>query len=176
MGLGLDETLGPGRVLLNHVTLSAVGRITPDPRLVPMQQLRQDLAVIHIGHCGCDRMRMNQFGVAVDATMRLHAEVPRLPFLGLVYLEIPRLGAILRRTRCRNNGRIHDGAPGDLQALGSQLLADLRKEGVTHPMGFQQMPEFAERGFIGHGLAVQINPHELSHGARVVQSLLHGWI
>ena len=40
MGFGLDETLGLGRVLPNDVALPAVGRITPHPRLLAMQQLR----------------------------------------------------------------------------------------------------------------------------------------
>lgn len=40
MGFRLDEALGPWCVVLNHVTLSAVGRIAPDPCRSPMQQLR----------------------------------------------------------------------------------------------------------------------------------------
>jgi hypothetical protein len=39
-------------------------------------------------------------------------------------------------------------------------------------MGFQQMPELADRGLIGHGFTAQINPDKLSQGAGVLQGLL----
>lgn len=42
MGFGLDKALGLGGVVLNDLTLSAVGGIAPDSRLLPMpmQQIR----------------------------------------------------------------------------------------------------------------------------------------
>ncbi len=115
MGFGLDETFGIGSILLNDVALPAVGCIAPDPRLLPVQQLRQHLAVMHIGRRGGDRM--NQRGAAVDANMRLHAEVPLVAFPGLVHLEIPLFRTILRRTRRIDDGGIHDGASAHRQAL-----------------------------------------------------------
>ncbi len=36
-GFGLDEALGPGRVLSDHIALSAMGGIAPHPRLLAMQ-------------------------------------------------------------------------------------------------------------------------------------------
>jgi len=50
------------------------------------------------------------------------------------------------------------------------------KELFTQLVRFQEVQKLANRGFIGHGLAPQINAHELPHGARIVQGLLHGWI
>ncbi len=40
-------------------------------------------------------------------------------------------------------------------------------------MGFQQMSELADRGFIRHRFTAQINPDKLSHGAGIVEGLLH---
>src|SRR5690348_16048055 len=53
MRFRLDETLGLGRVLPDHLALSTVGGITPDARLLAMQQLGQHLTVMHIGGCPC---------------------------------------------------------------------------------------------------------------------------
>ena len=54
IGFRLDEALGIGRVVPDHVALSAIGGIAPHPRLLTMQQLRQHLAVMHIGRRGGD--------------------------------------------------------------------------------------------------------------------------
>lgn len=54
---------------------------------------------MHIRRRGGDRM--NQWGSAIAANMRLHAEGPLVAFLALVHLGIPLLGAILRRTGTR---------------------------------------------------------------------------
>ena len=115
MGFGLDEALGIGSVVPDHVALPAVGRIAPHAGLLSMQQLRQHLAVMHIRRRG--RHRMDQFGPAVHPDMGLHAEVPLVALLRLMHLRIPLLRAILRRTGRTDNGGIHDGAPADLQAL-----------------------------------------------------------
>lgn len=162
MGLGLNETLRIRGVLPDYVALSTVGLIAPDPCLLPMQQLRQHLAVMHIGRRR--RHRMTHVGAAVHVDMRLHAIVPLLPFLGLVHLGIPLLGTILRRTGRTDNGGIHDGAAAHLQPLFRQRLPDSCKELLAQLVSFQQMSKLANRGLIGHGLATQINPHELPHG------------
>ena len=56
MGVRLDEVLGIGSVLTNHVALPAVGRVAPHAGLLPMQQVGQHLAVRHIRRRGRDRM------------------------------------------------------------------------------------------------------------------------
>jgi len=40
MGFGVNEALGPRGVVLNHVALLAVGRITPYPRLAPLREVQ----------------------------------------------------------------------------------------------------------------------------------------
>ena len=111
MGFGLDEALGRRGVVRNDLRLFTVGGIAPDPSLLPMQQLRQHLAVMHSRRRRGDRM--NQFRLTVDADMRLHAEVPRLAFLRLMHLRIPLLRPILARTGRRNNGRVYNGLSTD---------------------------------------------------------------
>jgi hypothetical protein len=48
IGFGLDEVPGSGGALADHVALPAVGRVTPHARLLPMQQIWQHLAGMHI--------------------------------------------------------------------------------------------------------------------------------
>lgn len=66
--------------------------------------------------------------------------------------------------------------PADLQSLLSQILPDPRKEPFPQLVGFQQVAKFADRRLIGHGLAAQINAHELPQGTRVVEALFDGRI
>src|ERR1035437_9548984 len=43
------EVLGIGRLALNQILLAGVGRVTVDPGLVAVQQIRQRMFVMHIG-------------------------------------------------------------------------------------------------------------------------------
>src|SRR5574340_457893 len=52
MGFRLDEALGMGSMVLNHVALPAIGGIAPYSCLLSMQQLRQHLAVMDIRRRG----------------------------------------------------------------------------------------------------------------------------
>jgi len=174
MGLGLDETGGLGRVVLNHVALAAIGGIPPDPRLLAMEQFRQHLAVMYVRRRR--RHRMDQLRPAVHADMGLHAKVPLVPLLRLVHLWIPLLRTILRGTGGTDDRGIHNGPPGDLQPLLGQIRPDQHKQLFPQVMRFQQVAKLANGRFIGDGLTAQINPHKLPHGPRVIQRLLHGWI
>ncbi len=107
MGFGLNEALSMWRVVLNHLTLPAVGGIAPHSRLLTMQQLGQHLAVMDMRRRG--RHGVNQFGPTVYPNMRLHAKGPLVALLRLMPLRIPRLRAILRRTGGTDDGGIHDG-------------------------------------------------------------------
>lgn len=83
-----------------------------------------------------------------------------------------RLGAVLRRTGRRNNGRIHGGLSAHLQALRDQMFLDSRKELFFQLVSLQQMRKLADRRLIRHRLTVQINLDKLPYGARVIQGLL----
>lgn len=117
---------------------------------------------------------MDQFRLAIDTDMRLHAEVPLVAFLGLMHLGIPLLGPILGRTGRTDEGGIYNGAPADLHAVDGQICPNSDKELFSQLVGFQQMSKLADRRLIRDRLTAQINPHELPHGTRVVQRLFHG--
>lgn len=69
MGFRLHEAVGPGGEALNHITLPAIGRVAPHPRLLAMEQLGQHLAVVHVRRRG--RHGVNQLRLAIHANMRL---------------------------------------------------------------------------------------------------------
>lgn len=60
-----------------------------------MQKIGQKMAVRDI-RCGRHR-RMNNLRLAVDANMRLHAEIPLVPLAGLPHVGIAGLIRVLRR-------------------------------------------------------------------------------
>ena len=108
--------------------------------------------------------RMNTFRLAVDADMGPHPEIPLVALLRLVHLRIPLLRAILRRTGGTDDRGIHDRPTADLQTVRGQMFSDSGKELFPDLLGFQQMPKLADRCFIRHRLATQINAHKLSQG------------
>lgn len=116
---------------------------------------------------------MNQCRLAIHADIGPHTEVPLVALRGLMHLRIPLLGPILRRPRRTEDGRIHDGASAHPQPLFRQIFPDPCKERLAQLVGFQAMPKLADGHPIGYGLAAQINPHQLPHGARVVLRLFH---
>ena len=89
----VGEIPRPRRFPADHGALAAIGLIAPDAGFLAMQQFGQDPAVGDIGWCR--HHRMDQLGSAVDAEMRLHAEIPLVALLGLMHLRIARLGGIL---------------------------------------------------------------------------------
>jgi hypothetical protein len=60
MRFGLDEVPSAGGMVTDHGALPAVGGVAPHPRLLPMKQVGQHLAVMHIRRRG--RQRMDQLG------------------------------------------------------------------------------------------------------------------
>lgn len=154
----------------NHGRLPLVRPIAPDPRLATMQEARQDRAVGHVGRRGSGRV--DQLCLTIHAKMRLHPEVPLLPFRSLMHLGIPRLVGILRRTRGADNRGIHNGAGGHPIPKGVKMSIHGLEERRPEPMRFQQMPEPTDRGFVGNRFPPQVNADERTHGQRVVQGLL----
>ena len=168
-GVGLDEALGLRSVVPKHVVLPAGGGGAPYPRLLALQELRQHLPVMPMGRRGRDRGE--QVGPTSYPAMRRHAEVPLVALLDLLHLWIPLLLASLRRTRGADDRGIPEGAPADREALRGQIGPDARHEGVAPLVRFQQVPKFADRRLLRHGLAAQLNPDEVPPRPRVVQRL-----
>src|SRR5215471_20643302 len=82
----IGEILGLWCALPDHRPLAAIGLIAPHPGLLAMQQIGQHRAVGGIGWRG--HHRVDQLAAAVDAKMRLHAEIPLVALLGLMHLGI----------------------------------------------------------------------------------------
>jgi len=98
----IGEIAGLGRMLSDHRPLAAVGLITPQAGLLPVQQLGQHRAVGDIGRCG--HHGVDQLGAAVDPEMRLHPEIPLVALLGLVLsADFP------SRCECHAQGRRDSG-------------------------------------------------------------------
>ncbi len=154
----------------NHGRLPLVRPIAPDPRLTARQEARQDGTVGHVGRRRGSRV--DEPTLAVDSDMGLHAEVPLFAFGGLMPLRVPCLLGVLRRTGSVDNRGIHNGAGGHAIAEGLELLSDGLEEGRREPMRFQQMPEPADRGFVGNRFPPQVDADERAHSPRVVQGLL----
>lgn len=163
------EILGLGSDGANHRRLPLVRPIPPDSRLPAMQEAREDRAIRHMGRRG--GRRMDELALAVDAHMGLHPEVPLLALGGLVHVWVTGLVGVLRRARGVDNRGIHNGAGGHAIAEGLEMLSDRLEERGPQLVCFQQMPEPADRGFVGNGFHAQVDPDEGAHGQRVVQGL-----
>src|SRR3989338_6080713 len=151
--------------------LAGEGRVAVPPPLVAVQQLRERVFVVFVG--GCRNNRMDQLGLAVHADVRLHAEVPLVALLGLAHLRVARLALVLGRGRGIDNRRVDDGAGRNLHSLVLEMSTDFLKQTLAQLMLFQQMAEFAHRGFIRRAYPSQINAHEFAHGQRVIERLFH---
>ena len=82
-------------MLYNDLPLAAIGLIAPDTGLLAMQEVWQKMTIGDIGWRR--RRRMNDLRFAVDADMRLHAEIPLVPLAGLTHVRIARPVRVLRR-------------------------------------------------------------------------------
>ena len=76
------EVLGLGGVLSKNIGLALIGRVTPHPGLIAMKKIGEDRGVVNVG--SRRDYGMDDFGLAVDADMGFHAEVPLVALLGLV--------------------------------------------------------------------------------------------
>src|SRR5690606_23029998 len=94
--LGLSEVPGVRRTVGDSFLLASVGRITPNRRLLPMQEIRQYPGVVHIGR-GRNH-RVDKFRAAVDTNMGFHAEVPLVALARLAHLRVALLLLVLGGT------------------------------------------------------------------------------
>src|SRR5215472_6951837 len=89
----VDEVLRSRGVPADHRPLAAIGLVAPHAGFVPVQQIGQHRTVGDIGRRR--HRRVDQLAAAVDAKMRLHAEIPLVALLRLMHLGIARLLAFL---------------------------------------------------------------------------------
>jgi hypothetical protein len=139
----VDEVLRPRGVLEDHRPLATVRLIAPHARLFAMQKIGQHRAVGDIGRRGDDRV--DQLGAAVDAEMRLHAEIPLVALLRLMHLGIARLVGILGRRGRIDDRCIDDRAGDDLQPPRRKVLLHLLEQPPTQIVLLKQVAEAAHR-------------------------------
>jgi len=110
-----------------------------------------------------------RFGIGTDVC--LHAEVPLVTFLGLVHLRIAFSILILRRTRRRNDRRVHQRALAHEQPSSAQERVDLLKDRLRQLMLLEQAPEFQQRCRVRHLFSREIDSHEFAHSLAVVEHI-----
>ena len=139
-----------------------------------MQQIGQHRTVGDIGRRR--HRRVDQLAAAVDAEMRLHAEIPLVALLRLMHLGIARLLGILGRTGRIDNGRIDDGAGCHLQSPGRQMPLDLVKQPPAQIVRLEKMAETAHRSLVGHRLASEVDANKLPHRQQSVLGSNAEWL
>ena len=75
-----------------------------------------------------------------------------------------------------NNGRIDNGAGGDLDATVLQMKVDRLQHGSAKVVLFEKVAELADGSFVGYRFVAKIDPGEAPHQRRVVQRFFHRWI
>lgn len=170
-GLVVGKILGTGRMLFDDLGLTRVCRIFPDTGFLPLQQMRQGLAVMHIGSGECHRM--DELDLAVRPNVRLHAEMPLIALLGLLHFGVARFLLVLGRGWGADDGGVHNRPLGNLEAAPVQVASDFLEDLPAQIVPLQQMAKLAESGFIRHRLLSQINARKLAHRHRVIQRFFH---
>lgn len=172
--LVLSKIAGPGRLIGNGLCLAGVGRITPHPGFLSVEQVANNDRIVDVGGRGYHGM--DQFGSTVDADMGLHAEEPLITLPGLMHLRVALLFLVLGRTGRIDNRGVDDSAAIHLQPVLIQILVNQVEQLIAQIMILHQVTELADRGFVGNGLLTQVNADEAAHGARIVEGFLGGGI
>ena len=136
-----------------------------------MEKPRHLRDIRHVGRRRRDAVHQPRDCVHPD--VRLHPEVPLIPLLDLMHRGVARLGAVLRRRRRVEDGRVHDRAFPQPQALRRQMPSDLGQQHLAQGMAFQQVPEVQDGRLIG-ARAPCGEAHEALHGHAVVERVFHG--
>ncbi len=118
---------------------------------------------------------MDDLGLAIDADVSSHLEVPRVSLARLVPVGASILVPILRGRRGPDEGGIDDRALGDVYPLGLPMAVDLRV--LLAQVGFlKEMAKRQDGGLVRHGFVSQIDTDEGTQGLGIVQSFFRGGI
>ena len=173
-GMRLREVSGARCFFANRPGLTAVRRIAPHARFVPVQQVRQNAAVVHVRRRRNERM--NEAALAVDADVRLHPEVPFVAFFRLMHFWITFAAAVLGRAGRFNNRRIDDRTGADFYLTASEKLIDFAQNHRTQVILLEQMTELTNGRFIGNRCITQVNAGKRSHRDHVVKRFFNAGI
>jgi len=84
---------------------------------------------------------VHQAAVGIDADVRLHPEEPLVALLGLMHLGVALAFGVLGGAGRRDDGRVHDAAALEQQALARQQRVDHLQDVVRQVVGLEQVPE-----------------------------------
>jgi hypothetical protein len=143
-----------------------VARVTVYPLVVISDQ------VAHHGDIGNvvrgDGDTVGEFSDLINGDMGLHAEIPLVALLGLLYLQAALLGLVLGGERGGHDGGVDDGALAHEQLLLGQAGVDLLEDPLGQGMFLQQVTETQQRGGVRHALDGQVDTDEVTHGLAIV--------
>src|SRR5262245_10580792 len=140
--LAVGEVLCTWCAGTNYRRLPLIALIAPDSCLATMQQIRQCIHVRNVrsgSQDGVDQLRL-----AVNPDVRLHPEVPLFALGRLMHLRIPLAVLVLRRSRCTDNGRIHNRTVGDLDAVAVQVLIHRAQQRLAELVPLEQVAKLAD--------------------------------
>src|ERR1700730_10135835 len=111
--------------------------------------------------------------LAVHPDMRLQTEVPLVPLPGLMHLRVALAGLVLGGGRRMDNGRIHDRARRNADALGLQMHVYSLQHQTAQSVLLQQMAEAADGRLVRRRSDAEVYTHEPAQRGRFVQRLFH---
>src|SRR5271168_1495685 len=168
------HVLSPRCGLLDRLGLALIAAVAPHFALLAMQQLRQHVAVRHAGRAG--RHRVDVALLRIHADVRLQPEVPLLALARLVHLRIALTARVLSRRRRVEDGRIHDRAGLDLDALGFQMHVHRLQHQTAKLVLLQQMPEAQHRRLVRCRSHAKVHSNEPAYRRRLIQQLFHAGV
>src|SRR5258708_20960351 len=113
---------------------------------------------------------------AIDADMRLHAEVPLVAFPGLVHLGVALAALVLGRRGRMTNRAVYDRSGSDADALAGQMVVHRIQHGSAQIVRLQQMAEPADAGLVRRRRTAKINAHKAPQRSRIIERLFYTWI
>ena len=136
-----------------------------------MQQMRQREHIRHVRRRSQDGM--DDLVTAVDAHVRLHAEVPLFALGDLMHIGIPLAPCVLRRARRADNGGIDDRTVAELDAVARQVPINRGEQFLAELVALEQLAELAHRGFIWCCFLSEVDADKPAHRYRLVERFLH---
>src|SRR6056297_3457550 len=105
---------------------ASISGIAEHASFLAVQKFVSRVKIMSVGRSGIQAV--NETGHVVDSNMQLHAEMPLVPFPGLVHLRIALLFLVLRRAGCSNDAGVDDAALAHHQTMLLQIFVDLREQ------------------------------------------------
>src|SRR5665213_3254771 len=116
----VGEILRLRRRFAYRLALALISAVAPYAGLIAVQNVFDRSAVMHVGRCR--RHRMDNLGFAVDADVRLHAEIPLIAFFGLMHLRVALAICVLGGGWRGDDSSVHNNTRSDLDPLGREML------------------------------------------------------